>query len=95
VLERTKCFCFAKFSGERGARYGFALFLLGKGPGDRISVGSDTQAGHWWHFFTTAGKLGRPLGKVSTVGGGLLVRRFAHGVVSVNPATHAGRIVAR
>lgn len=95
VLERTKCFCFAKFSGERRARYGFALFLLGAGPGDRISVGSDTQAGRWWDFYNAAGKLGRPRGSAAAVRGGLLVRRFTHGFVSVNTATHQGRIVAR
>jgi hypothetical protein len=93
VLEHTKCFCFAKFAGKRRARYGFALFLLGKGPGDRISVGSDIQAGHWWSFFNTAGRLGRPLGKVTSVRGGLLVRRFAHGFVRVNPSARDGRII--
>ncbi len=83
VLRSTRCYCFAKFGTEQGARYGFTLFLTGAGRGDHISVGTDSQAGKWWDFFGNAGKLGDPTGPPST-SGSLIVRHFAHGEVVVN-----------
>ena len=90
VLRRTRCFCFAKFGTEQGARYGFALFLMGAGKGDRISVGTDFQAGKWWDFFTKAKSLGRAVSPAVT-SGNLLSRRFANGFVVVNVGGTAQR----
>ncbi len=90
VLRRTKCICFAKFSTEQGARYGFTLFLMGAGRGDRISVGSDSQAGKWWDFFDRARLLGRAVGRATTTGN-LLSRRFSRGFVVVNIGRTAQR----
>ena len=41
VLEHTQRLGYAKFGTETSAKYGFTLFLVGQGSGDRISVGSD------------------------------------------------------
>jgi len=90
VLRRTKCFCFAKFGTEQGARYGFTLFLAGAGKGDRISVGTDSQAGKWWDFFTRAKSLGRAVAPAKTTGS-LLSRRFSHGFIVVNVGRTAQR----
>ena len=89
VLQHTKCFCFAKFSTEQSALDGYALFLAGAGKRDRISVGSDSQAGKWWDFFSTAARLGEPTGRPVNHGG-VLVRAYTHGVVMVN-TTSASR----
>ena len=105
VLTHTRCYCFAKFGTESGALYGFTLFLTGAGPGDHISVGTDSQTGKWWDFFANAGKLGDPT-SVATTSGSLIIRRFAHGEVVVNTgnssvttgrsvslAPHTGKII--
>ena len=63
VLRHTKCLCFAKLGTESGARYGFTLFLSGYGKGDRISVGTDQQAGKWWDFFKPRGPTGQSDGQ--------------------------------
>ena len=97
VLRHTQCLCFAKLGTEKGARYGFTLFLSGYGPGDRISVGTDQQAGKWWDFFNRAGKLGKPTHKMKT-NGAIITRTFKHGMVVVNTGstTHAlGRVASR
>ena len=83
VLRHTKCLCFAKFGTEQGARYGFTLFLAGAGRGDRISVGSDSQAGKWWDFFDRAKLLGHGVAPATTTGT-LISRRFSHGFIVVN-----------
>jgi hypothetical protein len=90
VLRRTRCFCFAKFGTEQGARYGFTLFLAGAGKGDRISVGTDAQAGKWWDFFTKAKSLGRAVAPATTTGN-LLSRRFTNGFIVVNTGRTAQR----
>jgi hypothetical protein len=104
VLEHTRCYCFAKLGTESGALYGFALFLVGAGPGDHISVGTDSQTGKWWDFFTQAGKLGSPSGSATT-SGSLVTRQFTGGTVVVNTgsttlvtrstslAPHTGKII--
>ncbi|HET6850629.1 MAG TPA: hypothetical protein VFH74_17370 [Gaiellales bacterium] len=105
VLQHTRCYCFAKFSTESGALYGFTLFLTGAGPGDHISVGSDSQTGKWWDFFTSAGKLGNPTG-AATTSGSLITRHYTYGEVVVNTgsssvtatrsvslAPHTGKII--
>jgi hypothetical protein len=97
VLRHTKCLCFAKLGTESGARYGFTLFLSGYGRGDRISVGTDQQAGKWWDFFNRAGKLGKPTAKMK-VNGAIITRTFKHGMVVVNTgsSTHSlGRLASR
>jgi hypothetical protein len=91
VLRRTKCICFAKLGTERGARYGFALFMVGAGKGDRISVGTDAQAGKWWDFFNRANRLGRAVSTART-SGGLITRRYAHGFIAVNTGRTAVRV---
>ena len=83
VLENTRCYCFAKLGTESSALYGLTLFLVGAGPGDHISVGTDSQTGKWWDFFTQAGKLGSPSGSPST-SGSLVTRQFTGGQVVVN-----------
>jgi hypothetical protein len=105
VLESTRCYCFAKFSTDSQALYGFTLFLAGAGPGDHISVGSDSQTGKWWSFFDTAGKLGNPTAAAKT-SGNVVTRQFANGQVVVNTgsssvtvgrsvslAPHTGKII--
>lgn len=90
VLRRTKCVCFAKFGTEQGARYGFTLFLAGAGRGDRISVGSDSQAGKWWDFFDRAKLLGHGVAPATTTGN-LISRRFSNGFIVVNVGRTAQR----
>jgi hypothetical protein len=90
VLRRTKCICFAKFGTEQGARYGFTLFLMGAGKGDRISVGTDSQAGKWWDFFNRAKGLGRAVAPATTTGN-LMTRRYRNGFVVVNVGRTAQR----
>jgi hypothetical protein len=90
VLRRTTCICFAKLGTEQGARYGFTLFLAGAGKGDRISVGTDAQAGKWWDFFNKAGSLGRAVADAKT-SGGLITRRYSHGYILVNTGRTAAR----
>jgi hypothetical protein len=90
VLRRTTCICFAKFGTEQGARYGFSLFLMGAGKGDRISVGSDSQAGKWWDFFTKAKALGRAVAPAAATGN-VLSRRYRNGFVVVNVGRTAQR----
>jgi hypothetical protein len=97
VLRHTRCLCFAKLGTETGARYGFTLFLSGYGKGDRISVGTDQQAGKWWDFFNRAGQLGRPTAKMR-VNGTIITRTFTNGMVVVNTGTSAsslGRVASR
>jgi hypothetical protein len=97
VLRHTKCLCFAKLGTESGARYGFTLFLSGYGRGDRISVGTDQQAGKWWDFFKRAGQLGSPTAKMR-VNGAIITRTFKHGMVVVNTGSSAkplGRLASR
>jgi hypothetical protein len=83
ILRHTRCLCFAKFGTEQAARYGFTLFLVGAGKGDRISVGSDSQAGKWWDFFNTAKGLGSALAPATT-SGYIITRKYRNGVVVVN-----------
>jgi hypothetical protein len=105
VLESTRCYCFAKFGTESTALYGYTLFLVGYGPGDHISVGTDSQTGKWWDFFASAGKLGDPKG-AATTSGNVVTRQFASGQVVVNTgstsvtvgrsvslAPHTGKII--
>jgi hypothetical protein len=97
VLRHTRCLCFAKLGTETGARYGFTLFLSGYGKGDRISVGTDQQAGKWWDFFNRAGQLGRPTAKMN-VNGTIITRTFTNGMVVVNTGSSAhtlGRVASR
>jgi hypothetical protein len=91
VLRKTQCICFAKFGTEQKARYGFTLFLAGAGNGDRISVGTDAQAGKWWDFFTKARSLGKAVGSATT-SGNLLTRRYTHGFIVVNIGRTAARV---
>jgi hypothetical protein len=97
VLRHTRCLCFAKLGTETGARYGFTLFLSGYGRGDRISVGTDQQAGKWWDFFKRAGQLGSPTAKMH-VNGTIITRTFKHGMVVVNTGSSTkplGRLASR
>jgi hypothetical protein len=94
VLRHSKCFCFAKFSTEQGALYGYSLFLAGAGRRDRISVGADTQAGKWWDFFNTAAQLGRPAGRLHEHDG-VLTRPYTHGLVIVNTTSSARQLTVR
>lgn len=94
VLRHTTCFCFAKFSTERDAMYGYSLFLAGAGKRDRISVGSDTQAGKWWDFYDTASRLGAPDGRAQDHDG-VLVRAYTNGVVIVNTTSGARQLTVR
>jgi hypothetical protein len=92
ILRHTQCLCFAKFGTEQAARYGFALFLVGAGKGDRISVGTDSQAGKWWDFFTTAKGLGSALSRATT-NGYIITRKYRNGVVVVNTGRTAQSFV--
>jgi hypothetical protein len=83
VLRNTRCYCFAKLGTESGARYGYTLFLSGAGAGDHISVGTDSQTGKWWDFYSTATKLGSPTGD-ATISDGVITRQFTNGTVVVN-----------
>ncbi len=94
VLQHTRCFCFAKFSTEQGALYGYSLFLAGAGRRDRISVGADSQAGKWWDFFNTAAQLGKPAGRMQQHDG-VLVRAYTHGLVIVNTTSSARELTVR
>jgi hypothetical protein len=97
VLRHTKCLCFAKLGTVTGARYGFTLFLSGYGRGDRISVGTDQQAGKWWDFFKRARQLGKPTAKLN-VNGTIITRAFKNGMVVVNTGSSAqplGRVASR
>ena len=91
ILRRTTCYCFAKLGTERGARYGFTLFLSGADPSDRISVGTDHQIGKWWPFFNRAGSLGEAIGPAK-VDGAVNTRRFTGGTVVVNTGRSAQRV---
>jgi hypothetical protein len=92
VLRSSNCLCFAKFGTESTARYAFALFLLGAGAGDHISVGTDAQVGKWWDFFNQAAKLGNPTSSAIT-SGGQMVRHYSGGKVVVNLRSRSGSIV--
>lgn len=92
ILRHTQCLCFAKFGTTQSARYGFTLFLVGAGKGDRISVGGDSQAGKWWDFFTTAKGLGSALAPATT-SGYIITRKYTHGVVVVNTGRSAQSFV--
>ncbi|HET6849679.1 MAG TPA: hypothetical protein VFH74_12515 [Gaiellales bacterium] len=94
VLRHTTCFCFAKFGTEQSALYGYTLFLAGAGKRDRISVGSDSQAGTWWDFFDTASQLGAPTGR-ATNHDGVLVRGYTNGVVMVNTNAASRQLTVR
>jgi hypothetical protein len=94
VLRHSKCFCFAKFDTEQGALYGYTLFLAGAGKRDRISVGSDSQAGKWWDFFDTAAKLGKPADRMHDHDG-VIVRRYTNGTVVVNTTSSAQQLTVR
>jgi hypothetical protein len=94
VLEHTQCLCYAKFGNETSAKYGFTLFLVGQGSGDRISVGSDTQAGRWWPFYDSAKKLGSAVG-TAKVNGNLISRKYQGGTVVVNVGSRTTRLGAR
>lgn len=83
VLRNTRCYCFAKLGTETGARYGFTLFLSGAGAGDHISVGTDSQTGKWWDFYSNASNLGSPTGD-ATISNGVITRQFTNGTVVVN-----------
>jgi hypothetical protein len=87
VLENTRCYCFAKSGTESGALYGFTLFLAGAGAGDHISVGTDSQTGKWWDFFTSAGKLGSPTAAATITSAGVVSRPFTYGKVVVNTSS--------
>lgn len=92
VLRSTNCMCFAKLGTESAARYAFALFLVGAGTGDHISVGTDQQVGKWWDFYSQAGQLGDPTSAAIT-SGRQIVRRFTHGKVVVNVGSRSGSII--
>jgi hypothetical protein len=94
VLRHSKCFCFAKFDTEQKALYGYTLFLAGAGRRDRISVGSDSQAGKWWDFFDTAAELGKPAARMHARDG-VLVRPYTHGTVIVNTTSSAKQLTVR
>jgi hypothetical protein len=92
ILRHTRCLCFAKFGTTQAARYGFTLFLVGAGKGDRISVGSDSQAGKWWDFFNTAKGLGSALAPATT-SGYIITRKYKNGIVVVNTSRTAQSFV--
>jgi hypothetical protein len=94
VLRHTRCFCFAKFGTEQRALYGYSLFLAAAGRRDRISVGSDSQAGKWWDFFDTASQLGAPAGRFRDLDG-VLVRPYTHGMVIVNTTSGSRQVTVR
>jgi hypothetical protein len=94
VLEHTQCLCYAKFGTESSAKYGFTLFLVGQGQGDRISVGSDTQAGKWWSFYDSAKKLGSAVAPAK-VSGNLVTRKYQGGTVVVNIGSKTARLGSR
>jgi uncharacterized protein with LGFP repeats len=59
------------------------LFLSGAGAGDHISVGTDSQTGKWWDFYSNASQLGSPTGD-ATISNGVITRQFTNGTVVVN-----------
>jgi hypothetical protein len=82
-------------TSQAGNVYGLASMLL---VANGHSTYSTANGGYyhyeaWYPEYTTAERLGRPLGPYRRVRGGVYERLFAAGIVLVNPSTHpVGRI---
>ena len=74
-----------------GARYGLATMLLVANGENRFFASTDYETERWWPEYRTARALGRPIGRYRVTGRGIYRRDFTHGVVVVNPQTHAVR----
>ena len=78
-----------------GNEYGLASMLLVAGGYSSYSTGNRNYAAPevWRGSYVTAGRLGAPTGRYQRLSGGVYVRRFAHGIVVVDPTAHAvGRV---
>ncbi len=75
---------------EAGNAYGLATMLLAAGGHTSYSTANGNYAGYeqWYPEYTTAQHLGAPLGSYTRGPGRIYERRFAHGIVLVNPSTH-------
>ncbi len=76
---------------EAGNAYGLATMLMAAGGHTSYSTANGNYAGYeqWYPEYTTAQVLGAPRGGYTRGAGGIYERRFAHGIVLVNPSTHS------
>jgi len=78
-------------ASRSGARYGLATMLLVANGENRFYASADYEHELWWPEYRTARSLGRPVGAYRVTRRGVYLREFTHGVVVVNPQTHAVR----
>jgi hypothetical protein len=78
-------------STRSGARYGLGTMLLVANGENRFYASADYEHELWWPEYRTARRLGRPTGRYRATRKGVYRREFTHGVVVVNPQTHAVR----
>jgi hypothetical protein len=73
-----------------GNEYGLASMMLVAGGWSSYSSGNNNYAApeDWRGIFITAERLGPPTGRYTRQHNGAYVRRFAHGIVLVNPTAH-------
>lgn len=77
-------------SDRRAARYSWATVLLGAGGKASFSLAYGYSAETWFPEYGYA--LGKPKGKRTRRAGGLHLRRFARGVVVVNPTSRTRKL---
>jgi len=77
--------------GEAANVYGLASMLLVAGGYSGYATSNVNSLGdeRWFPEYGTAERLGRPRGHYVRLRGGLYERKFAHGLVLVNPTLHA------
>ena len=66
------------------------MLLVANGE-NRFFASTDYGTERWWPEYRTARALGRPIGRYRVLRNGVYRRDFTHGVVVVNPQTHAVR----
>jgi hypothetical protein len=78
----------ARTATRSGARYGLATMLLAANGTSRFYASTKYSTEVWWPEYSTARSLGRPLGGFRVLGNGVFLRKFADGIVLVNPRIH-------
>jgi hypothetical protein len=70
---------------EVGATYGLSTTLLGARGLSTYSASSEYTTETWWPEYDTANALGKPSGAYKVLANGVYERKFANGIVLVNP----------
>jgi hypothetical protein len=80
---------------EAGNVYGLATMLLAANGRTSYSTSNGNYGGYevWYPEYSAAEQLGAPLSNYTRGPGGIYERRFAHGIVLVNPSTRTVRNV--